>query len=319
MDRFAPPTLLRPAMVQTALASARFRKSRSAVLEAASRHVTLDVGAGLQTTCLYAPNPAAKGLVILLHGWLGTPQSAYVVSTAKYLYAQGYSVCRMTLPEHGDAIALNSDFLHAARTDELYRAVEQVAAWAEAQPVGLVGYSLGGNFALRVARGLRDRPIPQLTRIYAVSPLFNPASAAVMIDGNPLLRSYFTRKLRKWLRDKNAAFPDQYPIADILGCSTITDMSHLIVGRWTGFAHLSDYFAAYQLAAGDMRGCPLPLTIFGAHDDPVVDAADVAKLRDMSGVDLHLSARGGHNGFCDTLAGPSYFDRVIAQTLPSTH
>ncbi|GAB5435813.1 alpha/beta fold hydrolase [Falsiruegeria mediterranea] len=313
---FVPPVWLRSPVVQSALASAKFRKRGATDLEGAAQYHLLTGGSGARTSCLLSCHPQSRGLVVILHGWLGSVQSAYVVSTAKFLFRQGFSVCRVNLLEHGDSVTLNPGFHHAAEDADLFDAIAAATGLTDDETVSLIGYSLGGNFALRVARRLRTQPIPKLRHVFAISPVIDPVTSSPMIDAHPLMRAYFTRKLRRWLREKTEAFPDLYQAGAIAKKNSVLGMSHDIICGWTEFETLDDYFRAYRLMPEEFEGCPAKLTLFGAFDDPVVSGSDIAAMagRDM---EVIMSPFGGHNGFFDAVRGPTFYERAILNSLSS--
>ena len=50
-------------------------------------------------------------------------------------------------------------------------------------PAFIVGFSLGGNFALRIARRCRREPIDNLRHVFCISPVLDPEKAtAAAID-----------------------------------------------------------------------------------------------------------------------------------------
>ena len=104
---FEPPLWLRPSLVQTALASFKFRKrGKNPMLSAARDHI-LDCEDGVRLKGSYSHNPENKALVILLHGWEGSQDSTYVVACGRRMYAQGASIFRLNYRDHGDSHDLN--------------------------------------------------------------------------------------------------------------------------------------------------------------------------------------------------------------------
>ncbi len=65
---------------------------------------------------------------MLLCGWEGSVNSAYILGTGKFLYNHGYSVFRLNYRDHGDSHALNPGLFYAALLDEVFKAVQQVSA-----------------------------------------------------------------------------------------------------------------------------------------------------------------------------------------------
>src|SRR5690606_1218631 len=155
-DAFRPPRLLAGAHVQTVLASSplrqlALRRERARLARGAAEHV-LDCGRGvrLQGFLNSAPRPA-RGTAVLLHGWEGSAASSYVVETASRLLESGFDVFRLNFRDHGDTHHLNPELFHSCRLDEVVGAVRAVRARFAQAPLALAGFSLGGNFALRVS------------------------------------------------------------------------------------------------------------------------------------------------------------------------
>ena len=86
---FLPPIWLRSANIQTALASSKLRNFVSRGFDAQSEKHIFDVGGGLKTSCYVNKHPQAKGMIVLFHGWMGRPQSTYVLSAAKKAATEG--------------------------------------------------------------------------------------------------------------------------------------------------------------------------------------------------------------------------------------
>ena len=101
----------------------------------------------------FTPSPrAANGRpVVLLHGWEGSAESLYVLSLAQQLYRRGFEVVRLNLRDHGETHHLNRELFHSCRLPEVVGAVRSAAAALPRPALQLVGFSLGGNFMLRVA------------------------------------------------------------------------------------------------------------------------------------------------------------------------
>ena len=97
-------------------------------------------------------NGKARGVVMLLHGWEGSVDSAYILGTGKFLYNNGYSVFRLNYRDHGETHHLIPGLFYAVLLDEVFHAVQQVSEYEKELPFYLIGFSMGGNFALRIAR-----------------------------------------------------------------------------------------------------------------------------------------------------------------------
>ena len=91
-----------------------------------------------------------KALIILIHGWEGSADSTYMLSTGRYFYLKGYNIFRLNLWDHGKSHHLNRGLFHGAMTEETAEAVANAARLLPDRPCYLIGFSLGGNFALRI-------------------------------------------------------------------------------------------------------------------------------------------------------------------------
>lgn len=307
---FIPPLWLRPAKVQTALASSKLRLFYCRGFDGHSEKRILDTGDGLKTSCYINRHPHPKGMIILLHGWMGRPQSTYVLSAAKTLFDHGFSTARVTLPDHGDAALLNREMVPITRDSFLCGAVRQICDLDPSLPVGLMGFSMGGNCALRIARENTQDPIPQLRHVVAVSPVIEPEETCILIDKAPLIRRYFLYKFARLFRRKQAKFPEYYSASDLLHQKTLYRLTELSVLRWSEFSSTKMYFAGYKINKGDFSQGNLAITVVTAEDDPIVSANSARVLDDGPGFERIFTAYGGHNGFFKRFANQIYSEQI---------
>ena len=312
---FLPPHYLRPAMAQTILASQKFRKSGSHAMESCAEDIILECRDGVRLKGALSRAPNSRGLMIALHGWEGSQDSTYVISHARYLFERGYSIFRLNYRDHGDTHHLNEDLFHSARFNEVFDAVKGAVDLANGHPVFIVGFSLGGNFALRIARQSIIEPIKGLAHIFAISPVINPVTAAPIVDINPLIRRYFLKKWTTSLTKKQAAFPALYDFGDLKRFKTVNALSAHFIPKFSPYENDTAYFEAYRIWPDDLTMCDVPLDIIMAQDDPVLPAADVLGLKLAPKTRLHYLAHGGHNGFFNSLRGPTWYDQHIQRVL----
>jgi uncharacterized protein len=314
---FQPPLYLKNAMIQTLLASLRIRAWWKRSMLRTEKQVILPIDGGIQLMGYYSPQAGerSRGLAILLHGWEGSSHSTYILSCGDYLYRNGFSVFRLNLRDHGNSHHLNQGLFYATLLDEVWAAVDQVAGLGQGEPVVLVGFSLGGNFAIRIAAryGELDRPI--LSRVVSISPVLDPDKATDRIDANPLILAYFLRKWRKSLLRKQGLFPDRYNFSDILKMHSLRDMTAHLLEKHTRFTSTQEYFHAYSIQPELTRRVLLPMTILTAADDPIIPAEDFHRLTPGHSTDIIMHQHGGHNGFIDGLFKPAWYDRFLLNLI----
>ncbi len=300
---FQPRGLLRNPHVQSILASSPVRRwkfrARHRVLEARSRELILDCGDGVRLQGFHAAQdtlPEARGLVVLLHGWEGSAQSSYMLNVGARLLVEGYDVFRLNLRDHGDTHHLNEAVFHSCRIDEVVGAVANVAQRFPTRPLAIAGFSLGGNFALRVALRAPARGI-DLSKVIAVCPAVRPINILIELERRRLYHDYFMRKWRESLRRKQQLFPDRYPLGADIYKLDMRGLTQELILRETDFGTLEAYFDGYAIHEGRLADLSVPGAILMAKDDPIIPVDDFATLQLPPHVRLDLTDHGGHCGF----------------------
>lgn len=312
---FRPPFWMRPAMMQTLLASRKFRKKAAAHINDNAKSEILDCGDGVRLKGSLTEHPNSKGVFVYFHGWEGSEESTYVLSSARFVYDLGYSIYRLNFRDHGDTHHLNEELFHSARLAEVENAFRHVADRFSPGPVYLVGFSLGGNFALRVVRSAKERPINNLSHVFAISPVIDPVASGPVIDENRLIQKYFYKKWTTSMVKKQEAFPGVYDFTKVLDQKTVMDMSEVFITTYTDFPSANIYFAAYGIGNNDLADTQVRTSIIMSSDDPVLIASDVLKLNLSSSVSRIMLNYGGHNGFFQSLHGPTWYDDYIKKAV----
>lgn len=314
--RFRPHWLVRNPHVQTIYSS--LRNSRGARLEAASQEMILNAD-GIRLVGYYAPRPngQSRATVLLLHGWLGHARANYVVALGERLYERGYNIFRLNLRDHGGTHALNPGIFRADRLDEVFAALQQVANLHPDRPLHLVGASLGGNFALRLAWRHSQLPLANLGQTVAICPAIDPDSVTRRLDRSPLYLAYFRRKWRRAFRRKQAAFPGRYDFSHELAASTCMEMTEAFMTYNGPYADAQAYFERYTVTPKMMRALISPVTIIAAADDPIIPSDDIYPLADLSpNLTVTVQPYGGHVGFIDVFPFHYWLNDILPLLLP---
>ncbi|MDO9451729.1 MAG: alpha/beta fold hydrolase [Stagnimonas sp.] len=327
---FLPAPGLRSAFVQSMLASKRpvrwLWRQRGLDLNARSTLLTLNTadeqGAPVQLTGWHTPHADPKSLVVLIHGWEGSHDSSYLYGLACTLYRAGHSIFRLNLRDHGSTHhGLNEGMFHSARLAEVLGAIQQIQQLDDSgTSLQVVGFSLGGNFALRV--GLHG-PAADIhpTLCIGISPALNPGSTLIAIDNGPqLINRYFLDKWHKTMDAKARAFPGRYDFSQHKNLRNFTEITRAFVATHTPFPDLDAYLGQYTLRPGQLMASPTPLAILTAEDDSVCPPADFEGLS-LSGNLRHYlaTARGGHCGFIRNWKLESWADDVVTDWIARSH
>ena len=314
---FRPPPGLRSGHLQSLIASSAIRRQfvqrRAVALRAAESVWTLDAGEGVRLQGLYSrQDGGSRGLAVILHGWEGSVNSNYVLGNGARLYREGFDVFRLNFRDHGDTHHLNPELFHSCRIDEVVNALHDLQRRLGAERWFLAGYSLGGNFALRVALRARERGLT-LARVVAVNPVIDPAAAMqAMEHGIRFYERYFERKWSRSLRSKQACFPELYGEERWYEIRGLRERTHYLATRHAGFASAEEYFEGYSVAGGRLASLDIPSTLLTAADDPIVPVSDFQALPQNPAIELVISRYGGHCGFLKNWKLESMAEDLIA-------
>ena len=319
---FSPSFWVRHHQIQSMLATKGPRRrlwlKRGSQMETVARWHELDAGKGVRLTGMHSPQPAdrpARALCVLIHGWEGSHESVYLYSMACALYEAGYSVFRLNLRDHGGTHALNKELFHSARMDEVLGAVRGVQALDAARTLFVVGFSLGGNFALRVGlHGPAHGVNPKLA--IGISPAINPGATLKAIDEGPaLFKAYFLNKWRKTLTAKKAAWPE-YDFSSYAHIKSFVEITREFVREYTEYGELDRYLEQYTLTPQMLMQSPAPLAVITSRDDSVIPFHYFDGLTAHGSVVSFLSTRhGGHCGFIEDLRLSSWAEARVLELL----
>jgi len=321
---FRPPAWLANRHLQSVLPRLPPRRAavarRAAPMAAASHQLVLDCGDGVRLMGWLSVPTAETALVprrlaVLLHGWEGSSESPYMLSVAQLLHERGFLVLRLNLRDHGGTHALNRELFHSCRIAEVTGAVARAQSLYPDAILSLAGFSLGGNFWLRVGARAAAAGI-RIARIVAVCPVLDPATTLAALEGGPAIyRWYFLRKWRASLQAKQAAWPSIYDFGDLLSEPSLTGMTDRMVRQYTDFPNLAAYLCGYAITGPVLEPLSAPATLITSRDDPMILARDLDKLAKPASLSLVVTERGGHCGYIDALGGPSWIDRTIVGEL----
>ncbi|MDR2214308.1 MAG: alpha/beta fold hydrolase [Nevskiaceae bacterium] len=267
----------------------------------ASREWIIDCRDGVRLQAFHACPPQPNGqLAVLLHGWEGSADARYVLTLAQLLFERGVEVIRLNLRDHGDTHHLNEDIFHSCRLPEVIDAVAAVSQRRPQHRRWLIGFSLGGNFMLRVAAS-GDARVAGLAGVIAVSPVLDPDhTLTAMEHGMPVYQKYFVRKWISSLRRKQAAWRGRHDFSHMLHWRDLRRMTAALVARHTDFPSMEAYLRGYAIVGERLATLTAPATILTAEDDPIIPVADLVRLARSDNLSIVTTPQGGHMGFIES-------------------
>ncbi|MFW2366041.1 MAG: alpha/beta fold hydrolase, partial [Desulforhopalus sp.] len=237
------------------------------MLDASKEHI-LDCGNGVRLLGAYSSRPEnSNGLTILIHGWEGSIDSSYLLSAAGYLFDSGFDIFRLNLRDHGKSHHLNRELFNSTRLDEVVNGTRKIIHLFPHRHNYLAGFSLGGNFALRVGLQAPANDIP-LDKIVAICPLVNPLNTTENMERNlPVYHHYFVKKWQKSLQKKITLFPDLGFNDTLCKLNSLNSMNDYFVPNHTDYATPEAYLNGYALTEERLAELTVDSHIIASEDD----------------------------------------------------
>jgi predicted alpha/beta-fold hydrolase len=312
---FSPPLLLKNPHIQSIFNSVGPRKVRAnrLVQRLNSEMLILTAEDGTRLKGEYDRSPTANGgIVVLLHGWEGSSRSAYQVTTANSLLNEGFDVLRLNLRDHGDTQHLNRGIFNSTLIDEVAGAIADFNRRFSYDKVFLGGFSLGANFALRIAADHGQKL--GLSATTGICPPVDPVNAMHALNNTVFFyEKYFLYRWTKSLKKKLEHFPE-YDFADALNSArSINDMNKFFIPRFTQFEDVESYFSSYALTGDRLSHLTTPAHLIASQDDPIIPVADIKRINHNQQLNIEIHRFGGHCGFIQNLAAQSWIELRLAE------
>ncbi len=243
---------------------------------------------------LQAP-PEQNPTCLIVHGLEGSSQSPYVLRMSSRALRAGYNVVRLNIRNCGDTEHLGPTLYHSGLTTDVRAVVEQLSG-----PLFIVGFSMGGNMALKLAGEWGRSFPPYLKAICAVSPPIDLAACARRIAErrNRMYEVRFLRQLRRTLSRKKAMMPVNYSLRPFDRIRSLIDFDNEYTAPAFGYQDAFDYYA--QASSNRfLENIALPALVIHAQDDPFIpfEIFDHHAFRQNPNLHLLAPRRGGHVAF----------------------
>ncbi|MGB7758462.1 MAG: alpha/beta fold hydrolase [Bryobacteraceae bacterium] len=237
---------------------------------------------------------AAVGEIVMLHGLEGSGKAGPIESLAAAALRFGYAAHRFHMRTCGGTELLSPTLYHAGLTGDL-AAVLRIFRQEGRAPAFLVGHSLGGNVALKLAGELGDSAADLIRGVCGVSvPLDLEASARrISARDNRLYERRFVRRMRRRLLSTG-----RYRAADLAGLDSLIAIDDRITAPSFGLGTADNYYRT-QSAIGYVDRIRVPTLLIQAKDDTFVPwrILEHPAVRGNPHIRTILTEHGGHLGF----------------------
>jgi predicted alpha/beta-fold hydrolase len=241
--------------------------------------------------------------VIALHGLGGNHNAKYIKRLRAKMMGLGYRFIAVNFRGCGIGKGLAKGLYNAGCSEDILQVAQQLKVQTPDSPMVLVGYSLGGNVALKLLGELKNTATTYFCGAIAVTPPIDLARCADLIQkpDNDIFRRYYLRKLWQTVNERHASYPE-------LGFAPKMDMScgfwefdDLYTGPQCGFVGAADYYRQSS-ALKLLPDIDISCKILFAADDPFVDCTAISSVQLASATEVLITPYGGHMGF---LAAPT--------------
>ncbi|MEI8126143.1 MAG: alpha/beta fold hydrolase, partial [Parachlamydiaceae bacterium] len=120
--------------------------------------------------------------VILVHGLGGSHLSGYMVRICRKLYESGFRIVRVNMRCSGSGNALAKKTYHGGLSSDILAVINLFKEQTPLSPMILIGFSLGGNIALKLTAELGKMGPKKLLGVIAVCPPVDLSETAAILS-----------------------------------------------------------------------------------------------------------------------------------------
>jgi len=244
----------------------------------------------------------SKKLVIALHGLEGSSESTYIKGLTKVLNQDGWDVAAMNFRGCSGDPNIQRRTYHSGETEDLNFLMESILQQSNYEEINLVGFSLGGNVALKYSGEKSSQLDTRIKKVIGISVPIDLMGCSIEISKwhNYIYLNRFLASLKYKFKLKQSQYPDLDANA-IFKSKTFTDFDEAFTAPVHGFLNAKEYWEK-SASINFLPKINIPTLLISAQDDSFLSETcypyDLAEELPH----LHLLAPqfGGHVGFPQT-------------------
>lgn len=303
--------LLKNGLFNTLVASSPIREIQQKPLRKKLNRITskqIFTSSNSQSIEIFETN-LYKKKVIFFPGWLGHKDSKYLIPLADLLHINNFDIIRIHPIDHGDTEHLNKDFFRATDIQTLIEAVEFIGKKYQDNEIYLIGFSLGGNIALRISA---CESINFLKSTVVISPVIDPEISMRAMDNTSwILKKYFVNKWRRTLRRK-MRLHNISNVEESLRYKDLEKMTEFFTKNFSPHKNVKELFAGYAITQDTINQIKNNTLIYSSVDDPCVPIKPLYSLDQTNNVKFKPQQYGGHCGFIDDFKfNSSVYEEIV--------
>ena len=303
--------LLKNGLFNTLVASSPIREIQQKPLRKKLNRITskqIFTSSNSQSIEIFETN-LYKKKVIFFPGWLGHKDSKYLIPLADLLHINNFDIVRIHPIDHGDTEHLNKDFFRATDIQTLIEALEFIGKKYQDNEIHLIGFSLGGNIALRISA---CESINFLKSTVVISPVIDPEISMRAMDNTSwILKKYFVNKWRRTLRRK-MRLHNISNVEESLRYKDLEKMTEFFTKNFSPHKNVKELFAGYAITQDTINQIKNNTLIYSSVDDPCVPIKPLYSLDQTNNVKFKPQQYGGHCGFIDDFKfNSSVYEEIV--------
>lgn len=254
--------------------------------------------------------------LILVHGLEGSGDAGYARSLAQAALEAGYAAHRYNMRSCGGTEHLSGTTLyHSGQTGDLLAVLHELKRQV---PIFLIGFSLGGNVALKLAGEQGEAAKELIAGVAAVSTPIDLAACVKRLHrpSNVLYSRRFLTRLKQRIRLKDKLSPGLFPLDGLDHVKTIYDFDDRFTAPAFGFGTADNYYAT-QSSNQFLDRIRVPALLVQAKDDPLIpfEVYQNASFSHNSYLQLLAVEHGGHLGFLAKTKPRFWLDEILLEWM----
>jgi len=255
-----------------------------------SKQWFVDIGNGDKLSCEVSIPPTWKEnhkTIALIHGLGGSHTSRYMIRMARKLYKRGSKVVRINLRGCGSGKGFSKLPYSAGNSDDLLKVLQALKKESPHSEITVIGFSLGGNTALKLAGELGSDAETLVKTFIAVCPPFDLEQTVLSIQQSKyrLYHQYYLKNIFKqassWITQK---------------FNSIYEFDDKVTGPIWGFSGAQDYYRSCS-CKNFLSKIRVTSHLICAEDDPFVPLGGLKDIPSSNHVHFWTTEYGSHMGF----------------------
>jgi hypothetical protein len=254
-----------------------------------------------------------KSAALLLHGLEGSSESNYIIGMTQMLNSIGMDAIALNFRSCSGRINRQVQSYHSGKSDDVRYILNHIQSRYDS--IHLIGFSLGGNVALKYTGESNKLQIKSVTAISVPCDLAGSSKKLEELQ-NRVYLSRFLKQLKEKAIQKSIEHPEfPFEIEAIQSSRTFYDFDNAFTAPVHGFLSADDYYSKSS-SKQFVAGISIPTLIINAQNDSFLSPTcfPIEESDQNRNVNLLIPRFGGHVGFASNfrMTKPFWHEKQVA-------